>query len=123
MSSQKSSPGIRSLGPQPIQDILLVDLFCRRRNGYRFEATSLPGHLVQLVIRGRVRLECNGRHYTLTPGCLIWYHEDELVRGQVIESPWEFYSVNFTAPSLPPPAFEERVLDGHLHLAPHFLVS
>lgn len=80
-----------------------------REPGLRFEATSLPGHLVHVMVRGRVRQECNGRPYDLGARDAIWYHEDELVVGEVVE-PWTFYSVNFIAPSLPPPELSERQL-------------
>ena len=43
------------------------------------------------------------------PGDLIWYHEDEPTIGEVLEGPWSFYTVNFIAPTLPPPPFERRV--------------
>jgi AraC-like DNA-binding protein len=105
--SQISSPS--PVGPSPIEGVLLVArLF--RSPPRRFEATSLPGHLVHVIVRGRVRQECNGRAYELRPRTAIWYHEDELVRGEVLE-PWEFYTVNFIAPGLPPPDFAERLFN------------
>jgi len=99
-----------AVGPSPIQSVLLVARFDRHEKALRFDAHSLPGHLIQLVTAGKVYQECNGREYILRPGCAIWYHEDETVRGTVIESPWIYYSVNFIAPSLPPPDFESRLL-------------
>ncbi|MDD2708265.1 MAG: AraC family transcriptional regulator [Verrucomicrobiae bacterium] len=95
-------------GASPIQNILLVERFHQTSKGRRFEATSLPGHLIHLVLEGHVRQECNGRFYELRPGSVIWYHEDELVRGVILSAPWTFYSVNFIAPQLPPPGFEAR---------------
>ena len=37
------------------------------------------------------------------------------MRGQVLEGPWRFYTVNFIAPAFNPPAFEDRVrrVEGH----------
>ncbi|MCC7350270.1 MAG: helix-turn-helix transcriptional regulator [Phycisphaerales bacterium] len=93
----------------PVQTVLLVDRLERLQPGYQFVANSLPGHLIQVMIDGRTLHEANGRHYTLEPYSLIWYHEDELVRGRVLEGPWRFYTVNFIAPALNPPAFEDRV--------------
>lgn len=104
-----SIPNLPAVGGSPIQAVLLVDLLERHQPDYRFVATSLPGHLIQVMIEGRTRHEANGRGYTLGPGSLIWYHEDELVRGQVLEGPWRFYTVNFIAPALGPPAYEDRV--------------
>lgn len=93
----------------PIQSILYMQRLHRAEPGWRFEATSLPGHLLHYVVQGRVVQECNGRRCELGPGSLLWYHEDELVRGEVLESPWIWYSVNFIAPDLPPPPFEARL--------------
>lgn len=117
MSSQKSSPAI---GGSPVQGIRLVQQFVRRTSGLDFNATSRPGHLIQYVVAGRVHEECNGRHYDLGPGSIIWYHEDELVRGIVQRAPWTFYSINFLAPTLPPPAFENRLFTEQRHLKPRF---
>ena len=123
--SQKSSEGgwYRRLPPvpvSPVQEILLVDRFSFRRRDYEFSATSLPGHLLHLVVSGQVRQECNGREYILRPGSVMWYHEDELVRGQSIQAPWVFYSVNFLAPGLPPPPFETRLIAQQFRLRPLF---
>jgi len=104
----------------PIRDILLVARFVRTRAGQSFEATSLPGHLLHLVVDGVVEQECNGRQYLLRRGDLMWYHEDELVRGTVRGAPWTFYSVNFLAPALTPPPFEARLFPNQLGLRPWF---
>jgi AraC-like DNA-binding protein len=97
-----------AVGSSPIQNILLAKTIVKKRAGESFVATSLPGHLLHYVIRGRVRQQCNGRAYELKAGSLLWYHEDEWVQGEVLEAPWEFYSINFIAPTLPPPPFESR---------------
>lgn len=95
----------------PIQSILLMERLERHDPDWRFQANSLPGHLLHFVLQGRVVQECNGRRCELQPGSLLWYHEDELVRGEVLEAPWIWYSVNFIAPELPPPPFEARLRD------------
>jgi AraC-like DNA-binding protein len=100
----------------PIREILFAARFERTRAGMAYAATSLPGHLLHLVVGGAVRQECNGREYVLRRGDVMWYHEDELVRGTVLHAPWTFYSVNFIAPTLPPPAFEARVFHRRLSL-------
>src|SRR5690242_1297274 len=100
-----ASKALPTVGSSPIEDILLVAEF-RREKGFSFETTSLPGHMVHVIVSGRVHLEVSGRHYDLRRGQGIWFHEDEHQRGAVIEAPWIFYSVNFIAPTLPPPAFE-----------------
>ena len=110
----------RTIGSSPIQGILFVDILQPRRRGESFEATSLPGHLIHLLISGSVRQQCNGREYVLRPGCAMWYHEDELVRGKVLQAPWRFYTVNFIAPNLPPPSFESRLFFDRKGLAPLF---
>ena len=61
------------------------------------------------MVAGRVEQSCNGRRQQLTPGSAVWYHEDEWVDGRVIEAPWIYYSVNFTASTLPPPDFDARL--------------
>lgn len=98
-----------SVGAGRVQAVLLVDLYERLQPDYRFVATSLPGHLIQVMIDGQTEHEANGRRYLLRPRSLIWYHEDELVRGHVVRGPWRFYTLNFIAPALPPPPFEQRV--------------
>ncbi len=106
-SSRPTAAG-SPVGPAPIEGVLLVERFERPR-GLRFEASSLPGHLLHVVVRGRVRQSCNGRAYDLGPRSAIWYHEDETVVGEVL-APWTFYSVNFLAPAMPPPELGEREL-------------
>lgn len=86
---------------------MLVDRY-HRPKGYQAVAQSLPGHLIQLAQVGRTQHEVNGRKYELCPGDLIWYHEDETVLTEV-HKPFTFYTLNFIAPSLPPPPFEHRV--------------
>ena len=98
-----------SVGASAVQAVLYADVLERRQKGYEFVSSSLPGHLIQAVIEGHTRHDANGRLYELGPRSLIWYHEDELVRGRVIEAPWRFFTVNFIAPALSPPPFEARV--------------
>jgi AraC-like DNA-binding protein len=92
-----------------ITGINLVDRITRPRQA-RFEASSLPGHLIHLVTRGRVEQESSGMRQRLEPGLAVWYFEDELVSGRVLEAPWVFYTVNFAAPALQPPPFDRRVV-------------
>lgn len=108
--SQLSSPP--PIDASPVQEIRLALRFERRVAGWRFDATSLPGHLLHYSDTGRVQQECNGREYELRPGSVMWYHDDELVRGTVVRSPWIVYSINFIAPDLPPPPFESRLIHG-----------
>jgi AraC-like DNA-binding protein len=100
------------VGGSPIQSVLFAWKIKQVDPDFKFTARSLPGHLLHYVIRGRVKQENSGRSYEFGPGTIIWYHEDELVRGAVIEVPWEFYSVNFIAPEIPPPAYAKRVFPG-----------
>lgn len=92
-----------------IERVLLCDLYERDEVGFRGDSSSLPGHLIQLHIAGKTQHEVNGRRYTIEPGSLIWYHEDELVRIRTERVPWRFYTLNFIATQLSPPAFEDRV--------------
>lgn len=96
--------GRASIGPSPVCDILLVERFNGDPVGQRYEARSMPGHLLHWVISGHVEQQCSGGHQLLKPGCVVWYYENELVRGVVRHGPWTFYSINFYAPELEPPA-------------------
>jgi AraC-like DNA-binding protein len=96
------------VGMSVVQGVRLVELLYNRA-GFEFTATSLPGHLIHLVVSGHVRQEMNGRWHDLRAGDAVWYHEDELVRGKVLKGPWRFYTCNFIAPTLSPPPFEHRV--------------
>lgn len=98
-----------AVGGSPIQSVLLAKRMGPRPKGFRFNARSLPGHLIQLMRTGVVDQACNGRQYHIRPGMVVWYHEDETVTGSVRKGPWTFYSVNFIAPTLPPPSFDQRV--------------
>lgn len=100
------------VGPSVVRSVLLVDCY-ERPPGMLFDASSLPGHLIQLMRTGVAAHEVGGRHYILSTGDLIWYHENERVVGEVLDGPWSFYTVNFIAPTLPPPPFERRVRRAH----------
>lgn len=113
--SQRHSP----VGPSVVRSVLLADCY-ERPPGMRFDASSLPGHLIQLMRTGVAAHEVGGRQYILSPGDVIWYHEDERVVGEVLEGPWSFYTVNFIAPSLPPPPFERRVRRARAAVRGHF---
>ena len=91
-----------------IQRVVLVDQLERPKPA-RFEASSLPGHLIHLTTSGRAQLESEGRRYDVAPGVAVWYHENELVQAQVLDPPWVFYTVSFEAPILGPPPFDQRV--------------
>lgn len=103
-------------GASPIDSIRLVAQFTYEGSAQSFQATSLPGHLLHLVLSGEVEQTCNGRQQRLTPGCVVWYHEDEWVEGRVIRAPWIYYTVNFAAPTLAPPDFDKRLITDQLHL-------
>lgn len=119
MAKREQTPA--PVGGSPIQNVLFVARIERRRTGYAYTATSLPGHLIQFMLSGHVRQQCNGREYELKPGTAIWYHEDELVTGTVLRGPWTFFSVNFIAPHLPPPGFESRLFHpSRAATEPHF---
>lgn len=105
-------PAVRAIGPSPVESIRLVERFERRSTDFAFTATSLPGHLLHLVLQGEVEQSCNGRRQRFGPGALVWYHEDEWVEGRVVRAPWIYYSVNFSAPTLSPPDFAARVRPG-----------
>lgn len=107
------------VGASVVRGILLVDCY-ERPPGLRFDVSSRPGHLIQLMRAGVVAHEVSGRQYILAAGDLIWYHEDERVLGEVVEGPWSFYTLNFIAPTLPPPPFERRVQRAKPAVHKHF---
>jgi len=91
-----------------IQSITLVDRLTRPKPA-SYLASSLPGHLVQFMVEGEAEQTANGRRQHLTPGSVVWYHENEVVEGRILKTPWTFYTVNFLAMRLPPPPFDRRV--------------
>lgn len=97
------------VGPPVVEEVLLVDVYERVVPGQKSITSSLPGHLIQLTVAGSAAHVSNGRRYRIEPNHLIWFHEDETVQVHVMETPWRFFTVNFTAPRLPPPPFEDRV--------------
>lgn len=113
-------PALPAAGPSPVETIRLVERFERREPGFTFTATSLPGHLIHLVVAGEVGQTCNGRRQHLRPGTVVWYHEDEWVEGRVLRAPWIYYSVNFAAPTLSPPDFDQRLTTGRAGLSKTF---
>jgi len=101
---------MKTVAASPVESIIFCGELGPQQSGFSFKATSLPGHLVHIMLSGEVEQECNGREYRVRPGDVIWYHEDELVRGRVSKGPWIWYSVSFIARTLPPPPFELRQL-------------
>jgi AraC-like DNA-binding protein len=95
--------------PPVIREVPWVNLYERTDPAHRFATSSLPGHLIQCMVRGSVRQRVSGQEYVLRSGDLIWYYQDELHEGQVQQVPWSYYSINFIAPELSPPPFNRRV--------------
>lgn len=92
-----------------IRKILLVDEITREHET-PFQAQSLPGHLIHVVLSGAVTQLSEGRHEEYREGNAVWYHENEPVRGRIVRAPWRFITINFDAPTLAPPADRNRVL-------------
>ena len=91
-----------------VQRVVLVDQITRHE-ATSYQSVSLPGHLVHVVVRGRVEQTVSGVRQKVGSGDAVWYHENEEVYGQVVEAPWTFYTVSFFAPTLSPPPFPLRV--------------
>ncbi len=104
----------------PVQRVLLCDIYERQEQGMRNVSSSLPGHLLQLTTCGEAEHIVSGRRYVLRRHHLIWYHEDEMVRIHLLQAPWRFYTLNFQAPLLAPPPFEQRVRRVGLTVEKHF---
>jgi AraC-like DNA-binding protein len=93
----------------PVDQLVLVDEMERSQTGL-FQSQSLPGHLIHIVTAGSVSQWAEGRAEKFGPGAVVWYHENELIRGKILRAPWRFITINFHAPALPPPSDDRRVL-------------
>jgi AraC-like DNA-binding protein len=91
-----------------IQSVVLVDRLIRPALA-TIHAPSLPGHLLHYCVEGEAEQEVSGQHQHIVPGTAVWYHENEAVRGRILQAPWVYYTVNFLAARLPPPPFERRM--------------
>ncbi len=98
----------QSIDGSVVRSIVLVDQVTRPTANL-FQSTSPPGHLLHLVLAGRVEQEVSGQIQQLKPGLGVWYFENEPVRGTIRQAPWTFLTVNFLAPRLPPPDYDHRV--------------
>lgn len=85
----------------PVEQLVLVDEMERNQIG-PFKSQSLPGHLVHIVTAGRVSQWSEGRAETFGPGSVVWYHDNELIRGKILRAPWRFITINFHGTLLPP---------------------
>jgi AraC-like DNA-binding protein len=119
MNRPPNDPENFPCGASIVQRIMVVNRYDRDAD-FTYAGSSYPGHLLHLTVEGEVHEEVGGRVLRQRPGDLIWYHENELASGRVLIAPWVIYSVNFLAPSLPPPPFEQRLRSGMLHLRPFF---
>ena len=100
--------GLPSIEGPTIQRVVLVDRLYRP-DVANYESYSLPGQTIQLMVSGRVRQEVEGRKQDYEPGVAIWYNENELVRTEVLEAPWDYFTANFLAPTIVPPPYEHRL--------------
>lgn len=92
-----------------IDRIVLVDRITRRRENMQHATSTLPGHLIQLTLEGAASYQSEGRVFDMEPGLVVWFHQDEEVRVRVTRTPWTFLTVNFIAPHLPPPSFDQGI--------------
>ena len=56
----------------------------------------------------------------LSPGDVVWYFEDESVRGEIVQAPWKFITISFEAPTLAPPPEDQRVQRASPEMAARF---
>lgn len=92
-----------------VRRIVLVDEIVRQRTG-EFRSTSLGGHLLHVNLSGEVQQMAEGRPENFGPGTAVWYHHNEPVEGRILRAPWRFITINFEAPTLPPPSEDRRVV-------------
>ncbi len=109
---------IKSLDGAIITKIVLVDKITRLETG-PFKSASLPGHLIHIVTEGEVEQESCGIVQRYRTGDTVWYWENEMVQGRIIKAPFTFYTVSFSAPSLPPPPLNERIKPYHSRTINH----
>ena len=99
---------ISNLSGAIVTEIMTVDEI-RRTEAGTFKAASLPGHLIHIVTEGKVEQKSGEIIERFSSGDSVWYWENEPIQGTVIEAPWRFYTVSFSAPFLTPPPLNERV--------------
>ncbi len=92
-----------------IQRISFID-FIQRDDTCPFKSSSLPAHLLHLIIEGEIQQNVNGHIQHVTAGQVVWYYEDEQITGEIKKTPWKFYTVNFFAPLLSPPMYDQRII-------------
>lgn len=105
MADGSNIPSIRGA---IVTEVTLVDRVERPEEG-AFRSESLPGHLIHVCTEGQVEQRAGGVVQRFGAGDSVWYYENETVQGELLQAPWEFYTVNFHAPSLPPPQLKDRV--------------
>ncbi|MGI9240248.1 MAG: AraC family transcriptional regulator [Verrucomicrobiales bacterium] len=93
----------------PIERIVLIDEVTRQE-ALPFQSTSTPQHLIHVTLSGEVKQSAAGQIEHFRGGDVIWYHEAEPVKGEILRAPWRFITIGFTAPGLSPPAADRRVL-------------
>ncbi|MCP4378797.1 MAG: AraC family transcriptional regulator [bacterium] len=103
------SPEDEPLDGNLIERVFLVDQLLRLEKD-PFRSSSTPGHMIHICTTGAADQRSEGRQQDVKANTCVWYHQGELTIGEIIEVPWTFYTINFLAPSLPPPSNVGRVL-------------
>ncbi len=103
---------IQRLDGAIVQSVVFIDKITRSEAAL-FQSSSLPGHLIHVVIEGRVEQRSAGVKQTIGPGDSVWYHENESIVGRIVEAPFTFYTLNFEAPTLSPPMDQRVKSVGH----------
>lgn len=93
-----------------MDEIRGVYLFTKKRTSDHFVCASPPGHLIHFIVKGAIAQSCDDRSYTLKRGDVLWYFDNEYVKGECLEVPWQYYSVVFHAPRLAPPEYSRRLI-------------
>ena len=99
-----------SLNTVNITRIHFVQKITRHRQR-TFRSSSLTDHLLHFVTEGVAQQESNGIQQILTPGKAIWYDDNSMVRGEITQPPWTFYTVSFECPNLPAIPADQKVLE------------
>ena len=92
----------------PVESISGIWKFTRPP-GHRLHTASLPGHLLQLVLKGSYAIRTNNREYTVKRGDLIYFYASEDVEWLGNEDTVVFYSVGFRSTVFTPLPLNQRV--------------
>ena len=110
-------------GTPLVQQVIDVRQWERHEPTYRFDGLSRHGYVLQCTLAGECWHVSGGRGYKVSRGSVVWLDNVEEHTCEVRKAPWVFCSIQFLAPTLPPPTFDygnwrggSRIIKQFLHL-------